>query len=109
MFQSCFKNRTDEIFFIGCIMAIVLPGLIEGFLLMPIGLVDRKRIVEITFKSLLKRYLPFIVLPFAAIAMAIVLTVCNDKGDVALFMILACHAYFISITALVVFLKMIKS
>ena len=108
IFYSYFRNRTDEIFIAGFIIAILLPGLIETFLFLPLTFGDKKTILQLSFKNLLKRYLPFIVLPFAVIVITMVLTICNDKGDIELFMILACHAYLISITALVVFLKMIK-
>ena len=108
LFQNSSKTEGIGILILGFLIAILLPGLISGFIFLPLSLFGRKTITQLSFKELFKRYLPLIILPFSIILVTLIILMGGEKGDIGLLMIFAGNAYFISTIALVIFLKLLK-
>lgn len=96
-------------FIFGTVMLFLFPLPVIVFFLLPLSLIEEKRIMETPAAELIKRYLPIPVFIFSAPSSAVVLLAKGDYNFVLFFLPLVLHIFSISINLLCTYIHQLKS
>jgi len=97
------RNAVFEWFFAGFIIDLFMPGLLSGFIFLPI-IIKNEAFAEFTVSKLVVRFLPFVLIPIAIVLCCFYLAgIMYGVGPYIFFFL-----YSISITSLYVFCRTLK-
>ncbi len=96
-------------FIMGTVLTFFIPIAVMIFFLLPISLIEEKRIIETSAQELIKRYLPFPVLIFSAFYCFIISVANEDYGFIYFFTAMALQVYSIVVTLLCTYIHQLKS